>query len=625
MAMAGRTSLWNGPQLAAQWLAARGPLPRPVSYAIFRETTRPNGGTDEHYSTPNEPHPLAPHDFQHWLLHHRLGGPDGLGLALLVIREVVDPDGAIRECVIERRRGAVDGPLSGEPARVEFVGAARSVRLYSVDNQGRLVETTPAAPPAPPCHDITEAFRGEEDAIRAHFGQAAVVLDRRSPTLFEELAGLSSIVHVRGTDRGTGRDWGCGIGWHGPMPYLLIGDFPRLDHGLALPPAEESAVAAALREHNLTRHEMRFDSEGLCVIASRRDRQDLFIVRPDSDGARVDPYTPGDETVGSNDQRRWIRYAEAHEGRIALDAYQDGASEELVVLTGDGDGQVWRHRIDPDGVELACGPANETAVAMLYRARRSPDGADQNDEVAALAQDAPWPEPPPEADSLLAMARAYAHVLATLRAERDAEPAWPATATRLRTLAEPLRLLGVRGAATAARTLLRRGDRSPPSTADRLRALDNLEQRLIEDLADIQVSAATQGWPDLTDGTPDPAIEDRFPEAAYHHDEARRCLALRRPSAAVFHAMHVARVGLRAIAGDLDAAVIGDWTRLMAAIAKREDLPPAVGDSLRQLRRTWHAPGLLPAEKYTEEEAEAVLDALAGFMRAVMDWRPPPA
>lgn len=618
MAMAGRTSLWNGPQLAARWLAERGPLPRPTSYAIFRETAQSDGATAASFNIQDEPAPLTHRDFEQWLLRHKLGGPDGLGLALLVIREVVDHDGAIRECVIERRRGATDGPLSGDPARVEFVGPARCVRLYAVDSHGHLAETTQATPPPPPRHDITEGFSGEERAIRAHFGQSAVVLDRRSPTLFEEMAGLSSIVHVRGRDR----DIGCGVGWHGPMAYLLIGDFPRLDHGLALPPDEEEAVAAELRRHQLVRHEMRFDAEGLCVIASRRDRPDLFIVRPDRDGARVDPYTPGDTSAGSADQRRWIRYAEAHEGRVALDAYQDGASDELVVLTGDADGQVWRHRIDPDGVEVSCGPANETAVAMLYRTRRAPAEDAEPAEPESMED---WPELPPEADSLLAKARAYAQACGILTTARTLDLPWPDTVAALAGLPIPLRVLDARGTAAALRALLRRGNRTAPPEAERRRALEALEQRLSEELAEIKVSAAADSWPDADDSEPVWVIEDHFPAAAYHSHEARRCLLLRRPSAAVYHGMHVARAGLAAIPGGVAAGATSDWARLTASVDRRPDVSPAIRSALRHLRRVWHAPTLLPAEKYTEEEAETVLDAIDAFMRAVADGMAPPA
>lgn len=500
-----------------------GSLPRPVAYGIFRETTHPDGRITASYRMQGEAVPLNHDAFHRWLLHHKLGGPKGLGLSLLVIREVLLATGAIRECVIERRRGAVDGPLSGDPARVEFVGPARSVRLYAVDAQGRLTEAAPTTLPPLPHQGISEGFSGEEHAIREHFGQSAMVLDRRSPTLFEEVAGLSSIVHVREQDGETG----CGVGWHGPMVYLLVGDFPRLDHGLALPFAEEEAVAAAVRRHDLVRHEMRFDPRGLGVVASARDGRHLFIVRPDGEGARVEPFAPGESVVGSNDQRRWIRYAEAHEGRIALDVYQDGASDELIVLTGDGSGQVWRHRIDPDGVEVACGPANETAVAMLYRASHIPGSAGNGAE--------------PDAN------------------ERPPPPRWT----------------GINSAKPG-------GSLPEPSQ------------------------------------TPDEwSIEDSFPDAAYHYGEAYRCLALRRSSAAVFHGMHVVVVGLRAIPGGVSAEALTDWSILMAEIDARDELPLAMRDALRRLRRVWHAPGLSPAEKYTEEEAETLLNAVTTFMRVV--------
>jgi hypothetical protein len=618
MAIAGRTGFWNGPQLAARWLADHAPLPRPRSYAVYRETTGPDGRAVETYRTADEADPLAHYDFEQWRLRHQLAGPDGLALAVLVIREVVDAGGTIRECVIERRRGTFDGPFYGNPARVEFVGSARAVRLYTADAQGRLVEATPTTPSGPTGRDIAEGFGAEEDAIRARFGPEAVVLDRRSPTLFEDMIGLSSVVHVRGVDG----DIGCGIGWHGPMVYLLIGAFPRLDHGLALPPADESAVALALHRHGLVRHEMRLDPEGLCVMAGQRNGRQLFILRAGADRVRVERYTPGDETIGSADQRRWISYAEAHEGRIMLDAYQDGASDELVVLTGDAEGQVWRHRIDPDGVELACGPANETAVAALYRGAAS---VDEPATAVAGSAGATASDLPPDADSLLAKARAFARASAVLRDAMAPDLSWEATAACLRALVEPLDVLRTHGATVALTSLLRRGDLIPLSKADRTHALAALERQLLDELAEIRIAATVPPLIGSAGALADPALLDHFPEAAYHADEARRCLALRRPAAAAYHVMLVVRVGLRAIDEQAERAAMTHWSDLMAAIGRHDHLPAAIHETLRRLRRAWHAPTLLPAEKYTEEEAASLLAAADAFMRAIAGMPPPTA
>lgn len=614
MAMAGRTSAWNGPQLAAHWLASRAPLPRPITYAIYRETTRASGEVTSRYTIQGDPASFGSLEFEQWRTARDLDGEAGLRLALLTVREVLDASGAIRECVIERRRGAIDGPYCGDPARIEFIGAARSVRLYTADGVGRLTEAAPPSTQPPPRQDITDGFRGEEAAIRAHFGPTAMVMDRRSPTLFEEMAGLASIVHVRDGDR----DRGCGVGWFGPMPYLLIAEFPRLDHGLALPPAEEGAVAAALRAHDLVRHEMRLDAEGLCVIASERNRPNLFVVRPDGTGARVLPYAPGGTAVGSDDQRRWIRYAEAHEGRVALDAYQDGASDELVVLTGDDQGQVWRHRIDPDGVEVACGPANETAVAMLYRARQP--GAPPMSEPEPGTTEAvpvPWPDPPLEVDSLLARTRAAVQVATIFQHAAEPNLPWHHTLARLAELWTPLRSLGAIGTGGELRRLSRTEALAPPSEADRLRAVEALRQRFEAELAGLRVAPMAADWRELA-GDDDPgAIAEWLPEAVYHVQEAGRCLRLRRPAASVFHALGALRAGLRLLPDGDALATAASWQALMSAVRARPGIATPIVDSLRQLRRAWHSRLLLPADKYTEEEAEAVLAALDGFLRAL--------
>ncbi len=371
MATAGKTELWNGPQHPPRWMSEHGNLPAPVSFAVCRETLTPEGGLITAYTVLGDIAALTPLDFRQWLLRHRLAGADGIGLSLLVIRETLDREGLISDCIIERRRGALDGPLCGAPARIAFRGPAGAVRLYAIEAGDRLTEIPPSALIRRPCaieaSSLQESFSGEERALRARFGPTALVVGRRAPTVSEDMIGLSSIVHVRTGDA----EVGCGIGWHGPVAYTLVAAFPRFDQGPALPSADERAVAAAIETHRLVRHETRHDTAGPGVVARRRDGPELFIVRPDGGGATVTPYTPDPASVGSPDQRRWMRYAEAHEARTILDAYQDGGSDDLIVLTGDTDGEVWRHRIDTDGVEIGRDPANDTAVAVRHRAGRN--------------------------------------------------------------------------------------------------------------------------------------------------------------------------------------------------------------------------------------------------------------
>jgi hypothetical protein len=86
--------------------------------------------------------------------------------------------------------------------------------------------------------------------------------------------------------------------------------------------------------------------------------------------------------------------------------------------------------------------------------------------------------------------------------------------------------------------------------------------------------------------------------------------------------MHVMRAGLRAILGPDMPGPFADWASVLDAVDAQEDLAPEIGEALRRIRRAWHAAGLLPADKYTEEEAETVLDAVTAFLDTVAATTP---
>ena len=103
---------------------------------------------------------------------------------------------------------------------------------------------------APPTEAVdAEAFAGEDAAVHDYLGDGAIILDRRTPTLFEDL-DRSERHHPRaaGSD---GTEIGCGVGWHGGIPFVLAADFPRDGRPLAPPPDLEAAVAEAVRSHGI--------------------------------------------------------------------------------------------------------------------------------------------------------------------------------------------------------------------------------------------------------------------------------------------------------------------------------------------------------------------------------------
>jgi hypothetical protein len=529
----------------------------------MRETLRP-GGQDTRqirtiYQLPDHDGSTDEAGFQEWLVQNQATGADQHKVAMLVIRETLDEADRIRECVLERRIGAVDGPYFGHPARVEFMGAVRAVRLYGTQsgsaggpNHGLapardgIDRTGPNQPQSlmelPPPEGrfnrpdptaLPEAFAGEDAALRRHFRNDVIVLARRSPNLFEDAIGLSNVVHVMDGDQVTG----CGVGWHGTLAFVLVADFARLDQTLALPPDHDAAIDTVLKAHDLVRHEVRIDRTGAAVLARRRNGPDLFILRHDGTTVRVERHRANHQADGSADQQRWLRYAEAHERRTILDTHLTQPSKTMVVVSGDADGQVWRHEIDQDGIEIDRRPANDTAMGTIFR--------EQFGQVAdsGSLEPAPTETSRTARDDLMAQARALS-----------------------RTLAEPLKS---------------------------------------------EVDDAAFG----------PDFVDRFPSAVFHLREAHRCLVFRRSTATAFHLGRILGIGLRALARfsgmpDTDGK---SWTSIMRMLRAQPDLPPPVLDAIRQARRCWNAPDMGSADKFTEEEAELLMEAVGRLMTLLAD------
>jgi hypothetical protein len=636
MTTPGENNIWTPSRLRTQLAAQKGLAPAPSCYVVWRATTQPDAPDLGGYELPGEPGRQDEAAFERWLIERNLAGPERLSVSVLVIREHLDEVGLLRDCVLERRRGGAEGPYYGNVARVEFTGAAKRVRRYRAARDGRLSklpaeDDTGVAPP--PADVDAEAFAGEDAAVHGFLGDGAVILDRRTPSLFEDLVGLSGVIHARRPD---GSVVGCGVGWHGGVAFVLAADFPSEGRPLVPPPDLEAAVAEAVRSRDLIRLETRLDEQGFCVIARERGRQALVAIRLEGETTRVVPYAPGRIASANEDQRRWMTYAETYEARTVLDSWRDGESGEIAVVTVDQDQEAWRHIIDADGIEVSRRPDNEAAAAVLFRERIAPPAEPEvSHEVAgggAADHEADWIDAAPDetvpADSLLTKVLAWSRVTGQLRAsiaEAVAGAAGGRTVPRavldqLGALTQPLLVLSASFSAGSLNRLIAQA-RAGSITADGFAAaLEELVARLRDELALTRnvTLPNTLGRPE---GEPPfgPLVEIHFPAATYDIEEALQCLALRRPTAAVLHAMKVMRHGLDGVARLLSTPRLTDltWSRLIAAVRAAAGHQEDLVDPLVRVRRAWRGPGLLPADKYTEAEAEAVLDAVAAFMRAL--------
>ncbi len=637
MSNSGGNNIWSPSRLRTQLTAQKGLAPTPSCYVIWRATTRPGVPDLGGYELPGEAGRQDEATFERWLIERDLAGPERLTVSVLVIREQLDAMGLVQEGVLERRRGAAEGPYYGNVARVEFTGAAQRVQRYRAARDGRLrklpaEDETGVATATEPVD--ADAFAGEDAAVHAYLGENAVILDRRTPNLFEDLIGLSVIIHARRRDL---TEIGCGVGWHGGTPYVLAADFARDGKPLVPPPDFEAAVAEAVQSRDLIRLETRLDDLGFCVIARERQRPNLVTLRPDGSAVQITPYTPGRTEAANADQRRWMTYAETYESRTVLDSWRDGDGDEIAVVTIDQDQEAWRHVIDADGIELNRHPDNEAAAAVLFREHAAqPNQSAANPSAAAseMAVDriADAIEAPPDAtvplDSLLTMVLAWSRVTAQLssaiatteRGDGGGRIVPRVVLDQLGALAAPLQVLHANFTAGSLNRLIVQA-RSGAIATDRFgAALQDILARLRDELA-LTRNVSLPNLAGLPDGEPPfgPLVELHFPTAIYDIEEAVNCLALRRPTAAVLHAMKVMRHGLDCVAQLLGTPRLTElpWSRIIASVRAAAGHQEDLIEALVRVRRAWRGLGLLPADKYTEAEAEAVLDAVAAFMRAL--------
>lgn len=130
-------------------------------------------------------------------------------------------------------------------------------------------------------------------------------------------------------------------------------------------------------------------------------------------------------------------------------------------------------------------------------------------------------------------------------------------------------------------------------------------------------------------------VVDRFPSTADDVEEAAKCLAVGRHTAAVFHLMRVVEVGLRALGrslndSTLDPASNPNWERILTKCDSelrrplrersdewRSDEPfySEATANLRSIKDAWRNPTLHVERHYDEERAEEVYHAVRAFMR----------
>lgn len=126
-------------------------------------------------------------------------------------------------------------------------------------------------------------------------------------------------------------------------------------------------------------------------------------------------------------------------------------------------------------------------------------------------------------------------------------------------------------------------------------------------------------------------FQDKFPNATYDLDEAGKCLALGRSTAAVFHLMRVLELGLRAVSSTLQGPPIlegndKNWSSILKNI---RDAKSAKGKwngmqffnevyaKLDSVKGAWRNPTMHIEKKYTPEEAQEIFTTVKIFMKQI--------
>ena len=127
-------------------------------------------------------------------------------------------------------------------------------------------------------------------------------------------------------------------------------------------------------------------------------------------------------------------------------------------------------------------------------------------------------------------------------------------------------------------------------------------------------------------------VSRKFPKAIEDVAEAGKCLALQRPTAAVFHLMRVMELALRALAKKLKITTIDpnaeSWNKITdhvnkaintlpaktAAEQKRKAKFGAASAHLNTVRIAWRNEVMHPKQSYSRDEALSIFNSVRAFM-----------
>ena len=212
--------------------------------------------------------------------------------------------------------------------------------------------------------------------------------------------------------------------------------------------------------------------------------------------------------------------------------------------------------------------------------------------------------------------------------------------TDLTKLIEQLALLGASMAKVAAERLLARMDDEEGVTYDTvITDYDHIDWRLIDELNQTQLFVLPRDLAAYFD-PPEPlfgkVVAAKIATANEEINEAGKCLALRRPTACVFHLMRVMEIGVQKLGAKMKIAInpkSETWYQIMQHVENAIKAMPiktsaqktrkaryaATAAHLDGVRIAWRNEVMHPKATYTEEQAKEVFGSVRLFMRDLAD------
>jgi hypothetical protein len=122
-------------------------------------------------------------------------------------------------------------------------------------------------------------------------------------------------------------------------------------------------------------------------------------------------------------------------------------------------------------------------------------------------------------------------------------------------------------------------------------------------------------------------VESKFPQASEDIAEAGKCLALGRPTAAIFHLMRVMEIGTQTFGDKLGVTLASEknWQNILNEVNKSiKAMDPkasqtkayaAASSHLYNVKLAWRNEVMHPKQTYTPDEAVTVFSSVGAFMR----------